>query len=137
MKRTSIKGQQLRTFLGGNSSGTTSVILEARRPPIPSAILRRLREPASLAASRKSMLAEQLSSGGLQQSMSEVGAALEALGLQSVARRLDLAGCFVVEVNRKQLAALAEVPAIQGIRPNVTRRRESTDELVAALSTSG
>lgn len=83
------------------------------------------------------MLAEQLSSGGLQQSMSEVGAALEALGLQSVARRLDLAGCFVVEVNRKQLAALAEVPAIQGIRPNVTRRRESTDELVAALSTSG
>lgn len=83
------------------------------------------------------MLAKQRSSGGLQQSMSEVGAALEALGLQSVARRLDLAGCFVVEVNREQLAALAEVPAIQGIRPNVTRRRESTDELVAALSTSG
>lgn len=82
------------------------------------------------------MLAKQRSSGGLQQSMSEVGAALEALGLKSVARRLDLAGGFVVEVNREQLAALAEVPAIQGIRPNVTRRRESTDELVAATSAS-
>ena len=83
------------------------------------------------------LLANQHSSGGLQQSMSDVGAALEALDLQSVARRLDLAGCFVVEVNREQLAALAEVPAIQGIRPNVTRRRESADELLAAISASG
>ena len=123
MNKTPIKGQQLRTFVGGNSSGTTSVILEARRPPIPSAILRRLREPASRAALRKPMLAKQRLSGGLQQSMSEVGTALEALGLQSVARRLDLAGCFVVEVNREQLQALAEVPAIQGIRPNANRSR--------------
>jgi len=69
------------------------------------------------------MLARQRSSGDLQQSMSEVGAALDALGLQSAARRLDLAGCFVVEVNREQLQALTEVPAIQGIRPNATRYR--------------
>lgn len=83
------------------------------------------------------MLAKQRSSGGLQQSMSEVGAALKALGLQSVARRLDLAECFVVEVNRAQLQALAEVPAIQGIRPNATRRRVSTDGPVEATSALG
>lgn len=126
MTKTSIKGQQLRTFLGSNSNRTTSVILEARRPPIPSAVLRRLREPASAATLRKPLLAMRHSSGDLERSMSEVRAVLLALGLQPVARRLDLAGCFVVEVNRQQLEALAKVPAIQSIRPNAMRRRLDT-----------
>lgn len=131
MKETSIKGQQLHAFLGSNSSGTTSVVLEARRPPIASAALRYLRVPAAPATSRAPLLSKQHSLGELKKSMSEVGAALEALGLQSVAHRLDLAGCFVVEVDRKQLEALAKVAAIQVIRPNAMRRRVSTDGLFA------
>jgi len=64
--------------------------------------------------------------------MSAIDAALEALGLQSSARRLDLAGAFVVEVNRRQLEALAKISAIQCIRPNAMRRRTSTKGVLAA-----
>lgn len=58
--------------------------------------------------------------------MDELAAGLESIGLLSKARRIDLAGAFVVEVNKDQLARLIELPVVRFVRPNRELKRRAT-----------
>lgn len=86
------------TFLHeGNEADKRSVIVEARRPPIDPRI-----GPIDSFT------------GTLQ----EIDKELQQLGIRDEARINELAGHFVVEVTPSQLRQLANLPAVQAIRPN-------------------
>lgn len=114
----SLKGKDLLEFTSKPDSARTSVIIEARRPPLGSWAVqagKRTVVPAKPAASKPRAQSKP--------QMSEVETVLKRMGLTDKARRNDLAGSFVVEVTPQQLVELADSPSVQAIRPNRFHRR--------------
>ncbi|WKB53548.1 hypothetical protein [Eleftheria terrae] len=112
------------------SSRKTSVIIEARRAPVPAG-RHGGRSPASEPrdllpgpppASRAGHARDAVKTA-LASTMRELEGVLQKLGLAASARRNDLSGSFVVEVTPRQLRELATTPAVQAIRCNRRHRR--------------
>lgn len=106
----------------------TSVIVEAKRPPVapPAGTAKKTAtSPRELlpAPPKRGASAGNGAGKALATRMGELEALLERLGLADTARRNDLSGSFVVEVTPDQLRALACAPAVQAIRCNRVHRR--------------
>lgn len=121
---TSIRGEVLRHFLAEGAGRRISVILEARRPKLSHAQVRPVTGRLTRAYSQRENLNLQTArANALEAAMREIAAILDQLGLLQKARRYNLGGHFVVEVDQRELRTLAALASIQAIRPNVTRRR--------------
>lgn len=112
----------------GEADGRTSVIVEAKRPPVapPAGTHKKTStHPRELlpAAPKRRAPAANGAAKALAACMVELEDVLKRLGLADSARRNDLSGSFVVEVTPDQLRALACAPAVQAIRCNRVHRR--------------
>jgi len=116
-----LKGKDLLEFTSKPGSARTSVIVEARRPPVGSWALKTGKSTMVAAKVTPSKPRPQV-----KPEMGAVESVLKRLGLTGKARRNDLAGSFVVEVTPQQLVELADSPSIQAIRPNRFHRRVAT-----------
>lgn len=122
--RSLLKGGALADFAKKVDACRISVIVEAKRPIIPTALLHKQR----LAGSPTETLPTSPSKrdGTFLTTAIEMRALLQTLrqlGLANRARRNDLVGAFVLEVTPQQLRALAKSPSVQAIRCNQSRRR--------------
>ena len=124
-----LKGKDLVDFAGRPASARTSVIVEAKRPPVAPVTISMVKRTA-LPAERFKPAAKRAGTTKVQRpaaaEMLEVESVLKRMGLASTARRNDLTGSFVVEVTPTQLLQLAETPSVQAIRPNRFHRRVVT-----------
>ena len=112
----------------GRADGRTSVIVEAKRPPVapPAGANRKTstspRELLPAPPKRRTASADGAAQA-LAACMGELEEVLKVLGLADSARRNDLSGSFVVEVTPDQLRELACAPPVQAIRCNRVHRR--------------
>ena len=124
-----IRGKLLELFDGDSSRAKATVIVEARRPPVP--VPRRAH--SGVRTSPRELLPagdDALRPGGADagvpaDNMRAVETALKDLGVFGRARRNELSGSFVVEVTRAQLESLSRNPAVQAIRADTLRRKLS------------
>ena len=123
---TALRDSDLVDFATGEgSSRKASVIVEAKREPVPANRRASARIADDLlpgpASTRRSVAGPAKAS--FAAAMADIEAALERLGLAKSARRNDLSGSFVVEVTPGQLRELSSAPSVQAIRRNRRHRR--------------
>lgn len=108
MAPSKIQDQELLDFLQENSRRRVSVVLYALRK-------KRVSVKRSLGALPSVKLSGPLEKG---EAMDRLESDLDDQGLAQRARRNDLAQVFVLELTRKQLCTVAELPSVMRIRPN-------------------
>lgn len=118
---TSLKSKTLVDFLAEPPGARTSVIVEAKRPPIASSLIARAKNLGITTMAMANRGKPLNASSNLHQ-MSAVEHELSCMGLETT-RRLEAAGAFVVEVSPEQLRQLAESECVQAIHPNRFHRR--------------
>lgn len=121
-----IQGAELVVFLRDSLHGTTiSIIIESARTAVEAPSRRKavsspqqiLPPPAATLLKRRAKKVGTTASVA-PAAMGSIEQALKRLGLDSLARRNDLSGSFVVEATAEQIRELAATPGIQAIRPN-------------------
>ena len=103
-----IEDSELLEFLEGNSRRRVSVVLYALRE-------KRVSVRRSAGAVPKVSLLGPAQDGAV---MDRLEAELERLGLAQRARRNVVGQVFVLEVTRRQLREVAELPSVMRVRPN-------------------
>lgn len=133
----SIRAADLLALLHASQGARTrSVVIEAARPAVgaPSHLGRKavssaremLPPPAATLIKRRPKKAGTTGSCVSPAAMRSIAQTLKRLGLDSLARRNDLNGSFVVEATAHRIRELAAAPGVQAVRANRRHRNPAS-----------